>query len=274
MLGSAMLRFLAEHTDHDVVGTVRSDRAAALFVPDLASRLISGVNVEDVDVLIGTFARAAPTIVINCIGLVKQLGEAKDPLAAIPLNAALPHRLERLCATTNARLIHFSTDCVFSGAMGGYVEGDFPDADDVYGRTKLLGEVSGPQSITLRTSIIGRELAGKRSLIDWFLSQEGAVSGYRSAIFSGLPTVEIARVVAEHVIPNPQLHGLYHLSAEPIDKFRLLGLVAQAYDKSIEIRPDDTLAIDRSLNSDRFRQSFGYRPPEWPELIRRMRDFN
>jgi dTDP-4-dehydrorhamnose reductase len=169
--------------------------------------------------------------------------------------------------------VHISTDCVFSGAKGMYVESDFPDADDLYGRSKYLGEVDYPHAVTLRTSIIGHELDGARSLLCWFLAQGGSVRGFTKAVFSGLPTVELARVVRDFVLPHPELHGLYHVSAAPINKYDLLKLVAQAYGKSIEITPHDQLVIDRSLDSTRFKAATGYAPPSWPELVRTMHAF-
>jgi dTDP-4-dehydrorhamnose reductase len=166
-----------------------------------------------------------------------------------------------------------STDCVFSGAKGMYTELDASDAKDLYGRSKYLGEVDYPNSVTLRTSIIGHELNGARSLIGWFIAQQGSVSGFTKAVFSGLPTVELAKVIRDHVIPHPELRGLYHVSSEPINKFDLLTLVASAYGKSIDIKPDDRLVIDRSLDSSRFREATGYQPPAWSELVRRMHEF-
>lgn len=273
MLGNALVRYFATCTEHDVVGTVRSARALALLPQKIQDRLVLGGDADDVDALVRVLDRHRPTVVINCVGLIKQLGEAKDPLAAIPINSVLPHRLARLCGLADARLIHLSTDCVFSGSRGMYREDDLPDAQDVYGRTKLLGEVDYPHALTLRTSIIGHELSGNNSLICWFLSQQGPVRGFSRAIFSGLPTVEIARVIDKFVLPKPELRGLYHLSAEPIDKFRLLQIVAQTYGKAVDIQKDDTLMIDRSLDSTRFRNATGYRPDAWPTLIERMQEF-
>ena len=189
------------------------------------------------------------------------------------INALLPHRLARLCEVTGARLVHMGTDCVFSGAKGMYTEADASDAKDLYGRSKYLGEVDYPHAITLRTSIIGHELNGSRSLVGWFLAQEGSVKGFKRAIFSGLPTVEIARLIRDYVIPYPDLHGLYHVSAEPINKFDLLTLVANHYGKSIDILRDETFVIDRSLDSTRFRAVTGFHPAPWDELIRVMHNF-
>lgn len=273
MLGNALLRYFSTETTHDVLGTVRSMRSIGMLPVEVRDRVVEAGDVEDVDALVRMFNEHRPSVVVNCVGLVKQLSAAKNPLAAIPINAVLPHRLSELCAMVGARFIHLSTDCVFSGQKGLYVEGDLPDATDVYGRTKLLGEVDYPYALTLRTSIIGHELVGNHSLINWFLSQHGSVRGFSRAVFSGLPTVEIARIIDKYVLPRSDLFGLYHLSAEPIDKFSLLKLVAEAYGKVVEVKEDPSLIIDRSLDSTRFRTATGFQPDDWPTLIRRMRDF-
>lgn len=272
MLGNAMLRVMAE--GGAAWGTARSERAKAHFAPALAERIITGVDVENVDALASVFAQVKPNVVINCIGLVKQLQAADNPLAALPINALLPHRLARLCAMMEARLVHVSTDCVFNGAKGNYLESDFPDATDLYGRSKLLGEVDYPHAITLRTSIIGHELSSAHGLVGWFLSQSGTVKGFTRAIFSGLPTVELSRIVRDVVLPRPELRGVYHVAAEPIAKYDLLNLVKTIYGTGHEIVPDDRLVIDRSLNGGRFHQATGYVAPAWPELVTRMRDFH
>lgn len=273
MLGNAMFRLLHDTSPHEVWASVRSARSVNHLPSHLHTRVLIGADVEDMDGLTSLFISVRPTVVINCVGLVKQLAEANDPLAAIPINSLVPHRLARLSRLAGARFIHFSTDCVFSGKHGNYSEGDQPDAYDLYGRSKLLGEVKGPSTLTLRTSIIGHELQGAHSLINWFLSQEGSVRGFRRAIFSGMPTVSIAEVVRDYILPRPDLEGLYHLSAAPIDKHTLLTLVAEAYNKTVDIVPDDDVVIDRSLNSQRFRAATGFVPQDWPALVTRMHDF-
>jgi len=273
MLGNAMFRLLSEAGEHTVIGTARSESARRFFSDHLQPSLLTGIDVEHPDSIVRVFARTQPDVVINCIGLVKQVADADDPLQAIPLNTMLPHRLAQLCAVGGSRLIHISTDCVFSGTKGMYTEADVPDATHLYGRSKLLGEVTAPHAITLRTSIIGTEQGTCRSLVGWFLAQTGGVKGYRRAIFSGLPTVELATIVLERVLPCPELAGLYHVAAEPIDKDALLRLVAAEYNKAIEIEPSDEVVIDRSLDAGRFQAATGYTPPPWPELIRRMRGF-
>jgi len=273
MLGNAVLRYFAGRGQHDVIGSVRTPASTRLLPAELQDRIVAGCDVENPDSLERVFGKVRPAVVINCVGIIKQLASANDPLQAIPINSLLPHRLAQLAAIAGARLIHMSTDCVFSGAKGMYKEADRSDAYDLYGRSKYLGEVDYPHAITLRTSIIGRELAGAQGLVDWFLSQRDRVKGYRRAIFSGLPTVELARVMHDYVLPHAALRGLYHVSAEPIDKCSLLLEVAKAYGKPIEVVPDDEVTIDRSLDSSRFRAETGYAPPAWPALIARMREF-
>jgi dTDP-4-dehydrorhamnose reductase len=271
MLGSAVYKVLSGSNALSVFGTVRNTSAIKNFGPGLQENLISGVDVLDHDCLVNVFQQCKPDVVVNCVGLIKQLSTAKDPLSTLPVNAMLPHRLSKLCGLTNSRLIHISTDCVFSGRKGMYQEVDVSDAEDLYGKSKFIGEVvDEPHAITLRTSIIGHELNSQSSLVDWFLSQEGSVKGFSQAIFSGLPTVELARVIMEFVIPQPTLHGLYHVSAQPIDKLTLLQHVAKTYHKEINIIPDDQLKIDRSLDSSRFRNATGYVPPAWVDLIQTM----
>lgn len=273
MLGHAVLRVLAADPSHEVWGTVRTSAAQKYLAPEIAGRLLVDIDVENQDILTALFARLRPEVVINCVGLVKQLAAAKDPLLALPINALLPHRLARLCELVGGRLIHISTDCVFNGRRGNYLETDSSDAEDIYGRSKALGEVCYPHAITLRTSIIGHELASAHGLVGWFLSQQGTVKGYRKAIFSGLPTVELASVIRDSVLPLPGLSGLYQVASAPIAKYDLLQLVAQAYGVETVIEPDDAVVVNNSLNADKFEAATGYRAPPWPELVRRMHEF-
>jgi dTDP-4-dehydrorhamnose reductase len=272
MLGHAVFRLYSESDPDGTWGTVRS-RPIRIADGQQAGHLISGIDVEYADALTRVFAEVRPTHVVNCVGVVKQLAAADDPLTAVPLNTLLPHRIARLCELEGARLIHISTDCVFAGTKGMYTEGDTPDARDLYGLSKLLGEVDYPHAVTLRTSIIGHELSGAHGLVEWFLAQKSSVKGYTRAVFSGLPTVELARVIRDHVLPHQELRGVYHLSAEPINKYELLTLVAQTYGVQTSIETDDKVVIDRSLDSARFRAATGYRPGSWPELVHAMHEF-
>jgi dTDP-4-dehydrorhamnose reductase len=270
MIGSAMVRVLSECAGWEVFGTLRSADTKRFFLPPIASHLLEGVDAERTEALVRVFARVKPDVVINCIGLTKHHKEAEDPQLALPLNALLPHRLADLCAVSGARLIHVSTDCVFAGTRGNYMEGDAPDATDVYGKAKHLGEVDYPHAITLRTSTIGHELQSHYGLLEWFLAQQGTCKGFGRAIFSGLPNTEFARVVRDVVIPRPDMHGLYHVGAEPIGKYELLQLIARVYGKQIDIVRDDEFKIDRSLASGRFTAATGYKAAGWPELIQAM----
>ncbi len=270
MLGNAMIRVLSEKADWHVYGTIRSESSKRFFSGNISERLISGIDVEHNDALMQAFIHSCPDVVINCVGLIKQLAEAEDPLQAIPINSLLPHRLARLCELSGARLIHMSTDCIFSGDKGGYLETDLSDAKDLYGKSKLLGEVPYRHSITLRTSIIGHELQSRHGLINWFLAQDKQCKGFSQAIFSGLPTVVLAKIIRDVVIPNEDLFGVYHVASQPITKYNLLKLVADVYGKSIDIVPDDKLKIDCSLNADRFKNKTGYKIPSWPELVQSM----
>lgn len=271
MLGNAVYRFFSANANYVTYGTSRSAHLMRELPLALCQNIIQGINVENGSGVTELLARLQPEVVINCVGLVKQLAAANDAVAAIKINALLPHQLARYCQQIGARLIHVSTDCVFSGAKGMYVEQDLPDAQDLYGRSKLLGEVDYDNAITLRTSIIGHEVNSRHGLVDWFLSQKGQVNGYQKAVFSGLPTVELARVIMNFVIPHPELHGTYHVAASPINKYELLKLVANAYKSAVMVIPNEDVVINRSLDSSRFNAATGYQPPAWPQLIDFMR---
>lgn len=269
MLGHTLFRELSKRDDMDVYATARNgNNLEQWFSPVLLTKMRMGVDADNFDTVIRAFASVQPDIVINCIGLIKQQSIASDPLSAITINSQLPHRIALVCRTAGARLIHISTDCVFDGRKGQYTESDPSTAIDLYGRSKFLGEVDyPPHCITLRTSIIGHELKGNLGLIEWFLSQTGRVRGFTRAIYSGFPTREFARIIADFVVPNDDLTGIYHVSSDPISKCDLLRLVAERYGKHIEIEPYDDFFMERSLDSTVFRKWTGYNPPSWPELI-------
>ena len=270
MLGNALYRYFTSCPGIETYGTSRSSSCLGFFNQKGQENIISNVDVERSDSLLKVMNTVKPDVVINCIGVVKQLKQAYEPLESIPINSILPHRLAEVCRAFKARLIHISTDCVFSGNKGFYKESDLPDATDLYGRSKLLGEVNYPHAITLRTSIIGHELTGARSLVDWFLAQQSRVKGFTKAVFSGFPTIEIARIIHEYVLPQPKLNGLYHVAAEPINKFDLLTMVKAVYKTDIDIEPSEELVIDRSLDAENFNSATGYAPPSWLDLIELM----
>ncbi len=235
------------------------------------NKTLTNVRIDDFDSVVDAFAHSTPNVVVNCIGVIKQLKTAKDPIPTLTTNAVFPHRLANLCRATGVRLITLSTDCVFSGRKGNYSEQDTPDAEDLYGRSKNMGEVAGDNCLTIRTSIIGRELESAHSLIEWFLSNSGgSVRGFRRAIYSGFPTIVLANILADLIENHPAMSGVWHVSSEPINKYELLLLARRAYNLDIEIEPDDDFQIDRSLDSSRFRGETGFSPPSWEVMINRM----
>lgn len=243
--------------------TVRTRPHLPLFSGE---RVLEGVDAADFATIEALIDDVAPDAVVNCIGIVKQLEAAHDPIASVTLNALLPH----IVARRAARLIQISTDCVFSGRTGGYVESDNPDPLDLYGRSKLLGEVGVPH-VTLRTSIVGYELAGAHGLLEWFLKNRGGrVRGFTRARFSGVTTNELARVIAAVLEQHTSLQGLYHVAVEPISKYDLLMLFNAACNAGITIDADDSFVLDRSLDGARFRAATGWTAPSWPEMVRAM----
>lgn len=274
MLGGSLHRYFT-NTENSVVGTVRSKAALDQLTDMGFENIISGIDVTDYKILESTIFDIQPDYVFNCIGLIKQLSQSELPVSAIEINSLLPHKLAEMCTKYDSRLIHFSTDCVFSGYTGGYTESSLPDATDLYGRSKLLGEVDYDKHLTLRTSIIGHELNSNISLVDWFLSQNDSVKGFSNAIFSGLPTFFVAEFLDKYVINNPNISGMYHLSAEPIDKYSLLLLIKSKYGIELDIIESPDFIIDRSLNSDNLRELINFQPPAWPDLIEKMNyEFN
>jgi dTDP-4-dehydrorhamnose reductase len=273
MLGSAVFKLFSESGGYQLSGTVRSESTKQYFPDKWHESIIAGIDILDNESLTRVVESVKPDVVINCVGLIKQLARASDPLVLLPVNSMYPHHLTAICESSGARLIHISTDCVFDGNKGNYVESDRSDATDLYGMSKYIGEVNDkPGAITLRTSIIGHELNSRDALLEWFLSQTGSIQGFTRAIFSGLPTVELARVIRDYVIPKSELCGLYHVSATPISKFDLLSLVAKIYGKKIEIIPQREFIIDRSLNSERFQTETGHSAPDWPALVEAMKN--
>jgi len=270
MLGHKLLGYL--QTDHEAWGTVR--RSASSYerygVFD-TSRLVSGVDAASLDTVIGAMAKVRPECVVNCIGIIKQLEQATNPLDCIGINSYFPHRLAMLCRASGAKLVHISTDCVFSGRKGMYTEGDISDAEDLYGRSKFLGEVTGECCLTIRTSIIGRELNSRNGLVEWFLGSAGRqVNGFTQALYTGFTTQEMCRIIESVIVHGQSMSGLYNVSSNPISKYDLLCLLKDAHGLDVEIRPVDEPRIDRSLDSTRFRTEMGYVPPSWPDLVKEM----
>jgi dTDP-4-dehydrorhamnose reductase len=261
-------------SEHEVWSTLRQERSAYPALDALTrERTLFGVDVRRIDDVVAAVAAAGPQAVVNAVGIVKQRPVAREAIPSLEVNALFPHRLSEACAAAGARLVHLGTDCVFSGRKGHYVETDETDPVDLYGRTKLLGEVHDPHCLTLRTSIIGLELGRKSSLVEWFLAQRGRIQGYRRAIYSGLTTREMARAISHFLVHDQGLSGLWHLSSAPITKFDLLSALSGRLGRTdVEIVPDDTLACDRSLDSSALREKTTYRVPSWDAMLDELAD--
>lgn len=271
MLGHKLFQRLAE-SGHDVTGVVRAVRADS---PLARIPLFTGPNVVwNVDAmnwprLERVLQEYRPEVVVNALGVIKQRTQIAAPAIWIQINALLPHLVGDTVAVWGGRLVHISSDCVFSGHRGGYLETDVTDADDLYGRTKALGEVTDrTNAVTLRTSIIGRELHHHRSLLDWLLSQNhGRVQGYSRVIYSGSTTLEMATVVDRVIREHPALHGLYQVATEPISKDALIRRLIGAHRLDIKVATVDTPVSDRSFSGARFTAATGYLSPSWPRLV-------
>jgi dTDP-4-dehydrorhamnose reductase len=272
MLGHRLFQSLLPH--HHVYATLRSSfRQYEQYNLFKKSNAIDNVDVLNYDRLSEVIGKIKPKAIVNCVGIVKQRSSAKESIPSIEINALFPHRLSLICKAIGAKLIHLSTDCVFSGDKGNYLETDYPDAKDLYGRTKLLGEVQDAHCLTLRTSIIGRELSRKKSLLEWFLAQSGPIKGYTKAIYTGFTTHEMSRIIEKMIVDYPEAFGVYHVSSNPISKYELLELTKNIMDHDIEIIPDNSFECDRSLNSERFRAEFKYQPPSWKTMIQEIKQF-
>lgn len=274
MLGSTLFKYFSNINNYEVYGTLRDLKKKIYFEDKNRKNLLFFKNYENVNELKIFLKNNNPDIVFNCLGVIKQNIKYEKTYKVLFINSYLPKVLSVLAKSQLFRLIHFSTDCVFDGIAGSYKETDIPIPNDFYGLSKLLGELNNKSCLTLRTSIIGHELCSSNSLIEWFLSSQKSIRGYSKAIYTGFPTVEIARILNELIIPNKSLNGLLHLSTEPINKYKLLKIVANTYGHKIKITPDENFVIDRSLDSTLFKSITGYKPPSWNKLIQNMFDFH
>ncbi|MCP4613434.1 MAG: SDR family oxidoreductase [Planctomycetes bacterium] len=273
MLGHKLCQCLSEH---EIIGTVRKDTGFYDKYHQIFNNvnLIGGVDVLDNEKLEQTIRKVAPDVIINCIGIVKQLKEANNAFLSIAINSLLPHKLAILCADIGTRLITISTDCVFDGTRSGYRENDFSNARDLYGKSKFLGETTSDETaaVTLRTSFIGREImTPTHGLIEWFLAQQKkTIRGFDKAIYSGFTSIELARMIALIIKNYQDICGVYQVASKPITKYNLLQLVKEIFELDVNITCDKDFCCDRSLNMDRFTQTTGYVAPSWEEMIRKM----
>jgi len=268
MMGHMVCRVLGER--HELVGTLRGpfDTGDPIAAHLDEGRCIGGLDVTDEAALRAVIERVGPDAVINCVGIVKQLAAAHDALLSIRCNSLLPHQLAAICADGDARLVHLSTDCVFSGRRGRYTETDLPDPVDLYGRSKLLGETSEAEALTIRTSIVGRQIAGHTSLFEWVLGQAGsAVKGFTKAIYTGLTTYALTQVIEEILLDHPDLSGVWQIASDPISKFDLIVELDRRLDLGLEITADSDFECDRSLDGSRFAAATGIVVPSWDAML-------
>lgn len=270
MLGSSLFRHFSINNSYSVVGSVRSENAKHQLKLQGFNNVISRIDANDLDSIKAVINEVKPNYIFNCIGIIKQKDNAKNNISVIEVNSLFPHRLANIASQANAKIIHFSTDCVFSGKTGNYLESDVADSLELYGRSKLLGEIDYDNHLTLRTSIIGHEIDRGISLVDWFLNEHGNIFGFKNAIFSGLPTCYVASVIEDYILPQSNLSGLYHLSVDPIDKFTLLELINDIYGLNKKIEENINFKINRSLNSNRLKDLTKIPKVTWQTLIERM----
>lgn len=239
-----------------------------LFDP---ARTVDNIDVADVNSIVRAIGRVRPEVIINAVGIIKQLPVAKDLMLSIATNALFPHRLAALAKIAGIRVVQVSSDCVFSGRKGNYIEEDVSDAEDLYGRTKYLGELASEETLTLRTSIIGRELSTRSGLVEWFLAnRRGRVRGFTRAAYSGVTTLAFADILAEILERHPTLSGVYHLSSDRISKYDLLRLLDSAFGAGVEVEAEADTIIDRTLDSSRLRGVLNAGPPSWPEMVQAL----
>ncbi len=271
MLGYSLFKNLSYRKDLQVSGTLRNlQKYKPFYSNEEFSNLIHYDALTSKNNLVSIIEKIRPEYVINCIGLIHHKESSNNFISKyISLNSLFPHLLAETCEITSSKLIHFSTDCVFSGRDGMYNEADIPDATDFYGRSKLLGEINYGNHLTLRTSIIGHEIDSNIALVDWFLNKQGKIKGFSNAFFSGMPTQYISEIISQYIV-GKNIKGLYHLSVNPISKYELLRKIAKVYKKEIQIDEDKNLDINKSLDATKFIQLTGYKPPSWDELIELM----
>jgi dTDP-4-dehydrorhamnose reductase len=273
MIGNCLFKYLSFKKKYQVYGFVRNK-----MILNHENRLIDKTKIIEVQILgNNNFKKIIqalnPEVIINCAGIVKQNPLINNIPLTIELNSLFPHNLNLICKELNCRLIQLSTDCVFSGKKGNYKENDYADANDLYGRSKFMGEINDKNCLTIRTSFIGHELKNKWGLLSWFISQEKKVNGFKNSIYSGLTTLEIAKIIYKFVLPNKEINGLYHIASNPIDKFSLLEIINEIYQKDITIKKDYSLINDKSLDFSKFREVTGYEPIEWAYALKELKNF-
>ena len=276
LVGNTITRYFFEKENYQTIAILRDYSKLKLFQKKFHQKFLVIENILDYEKTKKIIKSVKPDILINCLGITnKEITITPKQIEKfIVINSLFPHWLQRLCSNIDARLIHFSTDCIFSGNKGFYSEKDIPDPPDIYGRSKLLGELNFENTLTIRKSVIGHELASKKGLLEWFLAQNNYVQGYKNVIFSGITVLELARLIDTYIIPRSDLKGILNISGQSISKFDLLKILANVYNKSIEIIPNESMNINRTLNGSQFNKLTGYRISPWSSLIKSMYEFN
>lgn len=270
MIGHRMWATLSHN--YEAIGVIRRTELGELsLIPGISSKnSILGIEALDLSRLLKVVQDTKPDVVLNCIGIVKQLKDSSDHIKSLTINSLFPHQLAKICADNNARMIQFSSDCVFDGLKGNYIENDISNALDLYGKSKALGEVDYLKNVlTMRTSSIGREVFPHGGLVEWILSNKGkSTTGYKKAIYSGFPTKRLANIISEYILPRPELSGVQHIAGLPIDKFSLLKIINNHFNLKIEIAANEDFVLDRSLNFKLFSRETGFHPPTWDEMMK------
>ena len=276
LVGNTITKFFLNQSKYETFGFVRDLEKISIFEKKYHKNFIYMNNILDFEEFEKILIKSKPKLIINCLGITNKLlkNNFQSIERSLKINALFPHKLHTICTKIDARLIHLSTDCVFSGRRGFYKEDDIPDPLDIYGRSKLLGELNYSNSLTIRKSVIGHEFLSSNGLLEWFLNKKESVEGYKNAIFSGLTVLELAKIIDQYIIPNKKLSGIIHVAGNPISKYELLHLISIEYQKKINIIPNESLKIDRSLNSKLFNDKTGYQIKDWKELISTMREFD
>ncbi len=268
MLGHMLVRVLSEH--HQVIGTTSSQYDTKSPLAHILDKTnwIDQVDVRNWQTVENAINHAKPNVLINCVGVIKQKMESGNIMDAILINSLIPHQLAATCEKLDIRFIHFSTDCVFEGTPGIKHLTDTPNATDLYGTTKRLGEVNYAPAITLRTGFVGRQLSGSEGLFEWVLSQKGkTVSGYQNAIYSGLTTMALSRVIQQVIEMQPTLSGLYQVASNRIDKYNLITKLNELLQLNLSITQDTDFKCDRSMDGMEFTNLTNIHIPSWEEML-------
>ncbi len=270
LIGYNIFRNLIKSKEFNIFLLVRSKKNINNFYRSFHfDKLIELKEFKNTSLLESFLKELKPSIVLNCAGITKHSPNIKNISEVLYINSIFPRNLSEICSALKIRLIHLSSDCIFSGSSGMYKDKSFPDANDLYGISKALGEIDKENHLTIRTSTIGHEAQTSYGLLNWFLKQKEC-KGYKNAIFSGPTTLELSKILKDLIIPNQHLSGVLNISSDPIDKYSLLKLIKDTYSLDTVINKCSEVRINRSLNSEKFRTMTNYSVKSWGNMIREM----